>query len=395
MPWRTACAMDQRTQFVAAWLQQEETVSALCRRFGISRKTGYKVLGRYAGEGPRGLMERSHAPHRQPQAVPEALQTAILRARAAHRTWGPRKLRAWLARRQPERAWPAASTIGALLQRHGLTVPHRRRQTAARSGGVQASTAANTVWAVDFKGWFRTRDGQRCDPLTITDIYSRYLLRCQLVARPAEASVRPLFEATFREYGLPERIRSDNGPPFASIGAGGLSRLAVWWIRLGIRPERIAPGHPEQNGEHERMHRTLKAETTRPAAATPRAQQGVFDRFRRLYNGERPHEALGQVPPATWYTPSLRPYPDRLPPLEYPETAAVRRVRHNGEIKWHGGHVYLNKALAGELVGVDELADGQWRVCFGPVELGWLDAREPMRLHAPQPPRDLSPISSV
>jgi transposase InsO family protein len=386
--------MDQRTQFIAAWLQQNETVSALCRQFGISRKTGYKLLGRYAAEGPSGLLERSHAPHRQPRALSEAMQRVLVAVRAAHPTWGPRKVRAWLARREPTHPWPAASSIGALLQRQGLTVPRRRRRHAVPSTGVGASTGANAVWAVDFKGWFRTGDGQRCDPLTITDTYSRYLLRCQLAPRTAEPWVRPLFEATFREYGLPARMRSDNGPPFASVGAGGLSRLAVWWIRLGIQPERIAPGHPEQNAEHERMHRTLKAETARPPAATPRAQQRAFDRFRHIYNAERPHEALGQQPPAAWYAPSPRPYPERLPSLEYPDTVEVRRVRHNGEIKWRGGHVFINQAVAGECVGLCELADGQWRVCFGPVELGWLDARRPTRLHATHP-GDLSPIRSV
>ena len=393
MPWKTACAVDQRTQFIAAWLLGEETMSELCRRFGISRKTGYKVLGRYAAEGPSGLRERSHAPHQQAQAVPAAVQHAVLAARRAHPTWGPRKLRAWLARRQPADAWPAASTIGTLLHRQGLTAPRRRRRAAPPTAGVQPSGAANAVWAADFKGWFRTGDGQRCDPLTLSDLYSRFLLRSQLVARATEEDVRPVFEAAFREYGLPERMRSDNGPPFASVGAGGLSRLAVWWVRLGIRPERIAPGHPEQNGEHERMHRTLKAETLRPPAATPRAQQRALDAFRHAYNTERPHEALGQQPPAAWYTPSPRPYPERLPPLEYLDAVAVRRVRHNGEIKWRGAHVFISQALTGEFVGLDEVTDGHWRVCFGPVELGWLDARGPTRLIRTS--RHLSPISPV
>lgn len=394
MPWRTTGPMDERTQFIAAWLQREESVSVLCRRFGISRKTGYKLLGRYAAEGPSGLRERSHAPHGQPHAIPAAVQETLLAVRAAHPHWGPRKVRAWLARRCPEQPWPATSTIGALLQRHGLTVPRRRRLHATPTGRGLRADGPNAVWAADFKGWFRTGDGQRCDPLTISDAYSRYLLRCQLVAGVAEPVVRPLFEATFREYGLPQVIRTDNGPPFASLAAGGLSRLAVWWIRLGIRPQRITPGHPEENARHERMHRTLKEETAQPPQPTARAQQRAFDRFRHVYNAERPHEALGQQPPATAYGPSPRPYPERLPALHYPDPVLVRRTHPNGDIKWRGQRVFISQALAGELVGLEEIADGHWRVCFGPVELGWLDARHPTRLH-PHNPVPLSPISPV
>ncbi len=394
MPWRTTCPMDERTQFIAARLAREESMSVLCQRFGISRKTGYKLWARYEAAGPAGLLERSHAPHRQPHALAESIEQAILGLRGRHPRWGPRKLRAWLQQRRAGRAWPAASTIGALLHRHGLTVPRRRRWHAQPSPGSTA-VGPNDVWTADFKGWFRTGDQQRCDPLTISDLFSRYLLRCQVVARVAAPLVRPLFEATFREYGLPRAIRTDNGPPFASVGAGGLSRLAVWWVRLGIHPERIAPGHPEQNAEHERMHRTLKEETAQPPQRTGRAQQRAFDRFRPIYNDERPHEALGQQPPATVYQPSPRPFPERLPELAYPTSYVVRRALPNGEIRWSGRRVYINHALAGECVGLEEIGDGHWRVCFGPVELGRLDARRPHRLHRPTTAPNLSPINPV
>jgi putative transposase len=394
MPWRTTCPMDERTQFIAARVARDESLSGLCRQFGISRKTGYKLWARYEAEGPAGLLERSHAPHRQPHALAETIAQAILELRGRHPRWGPRKLRAWLQQRRAGPAWPAASTIGVLLHRHGLTVPRRRRWH-ARPSPVSAAGGPNDVWTADFKGWFRTGDQQRCDPLTISDLFSRYLLRCQVVARVADPLVRPLFEATFREYGLPRAIRTDNGPPFAALGAGGLSRLAVWWVRLGIHPERIAPGHPEQNAEHERMHRTLQEETAQPPHRTGRAQQRAFDRFRWIYNDERPHEALGQQPPATVYQPSPRPFPERLPELSYPRSSVVRRALPNGEIRWSGRRVYINQALAGECVGLEEIADGHWRVCFGPVVLGWLDARRPHQLHRHNTAPNLSPINPV
>lgn len=376
--------MDERLQFIAESLQGERAMAELCRAYGISRKTGYKVVGRYAVDGAAGLQDRSRAPHQHPHAVAEALVTAILAQRARYPRWGPRKLRARLLMQQPSRPWPATSTIGAILHRHGLTVPRRRvRRCPPGTQPFLACGAPNAVWAADFKGWFRTGDGARCDPLTLSDGYSRYLLRCQALTRPDETHAQPLFEAAFREYGLPDAMRSDNGPPFASRAAGGLSRLAVWWIKLGIRPERITPGHPEENGRHERLHLTLKTETARPPQPTLRAQQRAFDRFRWEYNEERPHEALGQRPPATVYTPSARPYPARVREPEYPVDALVRRVRHNGEIKWQGRSIFVSQCLAGEPVGLEEVTEARWLVRFGPVELGWLDGRTD-RLHLPR-----------
>lgn len=375
MPWKASGPMNERMRFIAEALTQEWSITVLCKRYGISRKTGYKLLACYETEGPAGLADRGHAPHRHPNAVEDEVVNAVLELRGRRPHWGPRKLRAWLGQRLPRRHWPAASTIGAILQRHGLTVPRRRRRCASASQPFLAAIAPNAVWDADFKGWFRTGDGRRCDPLTVSDSASRFLLRCQALPRLDEARVRPLFEAVFREYGLPQGLRTDNGPPFASLAAGGLSRLAVWWVKLGIRPERIAPGHPEQNGRHERLHRTLKQETANPPQATLGAQQRAFDRFRQVYNEERPHEALGDHPPGAVYRPSPRPYPERLQEPEYPADQEVRRVRHNGEIKWQGRLVFVSECLAGEPIGIEEIADGRWLLRFGPVVLGWLDAR--------------------
>lgn len=376
MPWRTTCPMDERMKFIGEWLRHDESIALLCRRYGISRKTGYKLVARYQLAGVDGLTDRSRAPHHQPLAVAEEIEAAIVQARGRHPRWGPRKLRAWLQQQQAQHRWPAPSTIGELLHRQGLSVPRRRRLRSPRATEpLAAALGPNDVWSADFKGWFRTRDQQRCTPLTITDNASRFLLRCQAVAEPDEGHVRPLFEATFREYGVPTAMRTDNGPPFASVAVAGLSRLAVWWIKLGIRVERIRPGHPEENGRHERFHLTLDQETAQPPQATGRAQQRCFDRFRRLYNEERPHEALGQRPPASVYAPSPRSYPDRLPELHYAADSVVRRVRYNGDIKWQGHTVYVSHCLAGEPVGLEAHAEHCWRVCFGPVTLGWLSTR--------------------
>jgi transposase InsO family protein len=377
MPWKDTCAMDERTQFIGDWLRGEEGIAALCRAYGISRKTGYKWIARYQAAGAAGLLERSRAPRRHPQAVGSAVEALLLAARAAHPTWGPRKLLAWLAPRRPDVALPAASTVGEVLRRAGLVVPRRRRaRTPPWTAPLAHAAGPNAVWCADFKGQFRVGEGTLCYPLTISDACSRFLVRCQALPAIEGARVRPLFDAAFREYGLPAAIRTDNGPPFASTALGGLTPLSVWWVKLGILPERIAPGHPEQNGRHERLHRTLKRETALPPhgpAATLRAQQRAFDRFRAEYNHERPHEALAQRPPASAYTPSARPYPSRLPPLEYPDADAVRWVRHNGQLRWQGRLLYLSEALAGEPVGLTALDERHWQIAFGPLCLGVLD----------------------
>lgn len=365
--------MQQRQELIALFRTGRFTVTELAASFHVSRKTAHKWLARFAAEGDAGLLERSRAPACHPNATPPPVVDALLRLKAQHPTWGPAKLHA------PEDApsevaahWPKLSTRGAILARHGLVrPPRRRRHTPPWTAPFQTCTRPNDVWCADFKGWFRTQDGTRCDPLTLTDAYSRMLLRCTIATRPDYDHVRPIQESAFREYGLPLALRTDNGTPFASTGAGGLSRLAVWWVRLGIVPERIAPGHPEQNGRHERGHRTLKQETLSPPAATPQAQQERFDRFRVEFNTLRPHQALGQVPPQRRYVPSSRAYPERLPEVEYPPDAVRRRVRSNGEIKWGGELVFVSEALVDEWVGVREVEAG-WRVHFGPVTLGLL-----------------------
>jgi putative transposase len=391
MPWKEIPVSQQRLRFIARCLESDATgernMSALCREFGISRKTGYALLARYHSGGGAALQDRSRAPQQHPNAVAAELEAAIVQARACHPTWGPAKLRRWLERQHPATAWPAVSTIGALLQRHGLTVPRRRvHRTLPYTQPLAHCDGPNRVWCADFKGWFKTADGRPCHPFTLSDGYSRYLLRVQALMHPTHEQVQPLFMAAFREYGLPQAIRTDNGPPFGSRGLGGWSRLSVWWLKLGIVHERIEPGQPQQNGRHERMHRTLKAEATQPPQANQRAQQRTFAHFVREFNDERPHQALGQVTPASVYVISARAYPRRLPAVDatsYGADMAVRRVRSSGEIKWQGQRLYLSDSLVGEWIGLEEVGEGQWAVHFGPQELAVRDERRQLWL----PPR--------
>jgi putative transposase len=373
MPWMETCPMDQRMAFIADWLRDEGTMTALAERFGISRKTGYKWVERYEQDPAHGLAERSRAPQAHGRAMAHDLRGAIVALRHAHPRWGPKKLRAVLSEREPRRVWPAASTMGDLLRRTGLSQPRRRaRLVIPLTQPLAAAQASNDVWTADFKGWFRTADGTRCDPLTVADAWSRFVLCCRIVA-PSERGVRPWFERTFREHGLPRALRTDNGSPFATRGAARLSHLAVWWLKLGIQLDRIEPGHPEQNGRHERFHLTLQQDTITPPAVTPGQQQRRFDRMRREFNTERPHEALGQQPPARTYVSSPRPYPARLEDPWYDATHQVRRVKHTGAIKWRGDAVFVSEAVRGELVGLAETERGDWTVRFMHVELGRID----------------------
>jgi transposase InsO family protein len=313
--------------------------------------------------------------------VSDDVAARLLICRQQHPTWGPRKLLAYLARRQPRAAWPAASTVGELLKRHGLVRPRRRRPHPGHPGRpTTPMDAPNAVWTTDFKGQFRTGDGAYCYPLTVCDGYSRYLLACRGLRSVETTGARGVFERLFRAYGLPARIRSDNGVPFATAALGRLSALSAWWIKLGITPELIEPSSPQQNGQHERMHRTLKAEATKPARASLAAQQRRFDAFRAEYNGERPHEALGNDTPADHYAPSPRPYPARLAHPEYPGHFEVRYVSRNGGVRWHNRWVNVSHVLAEEYVGLEEVDDGVWSVYFGPVLLGRFDERD-LRIH--------------
>jgi putative transposase len=369
--------MEERFKLVQEYKADEESLTEVCRRYGISRKTGYKWLERYQNGGIEGLQDQSRAPHSHPNEVGKEVAEEVLDLRRQHPHWGPAKLRARLQRKAPEVVWPAASTIGEMLKRAGLTVPRKlhRRATPSPSPLRQAE-GPNQVWCADFKGWFRCGDGSRCDPLTITDGYSRYLLRCQTVEGMNTRSVRGVMEAAFREYGLPEVLRTDNGEPFASVGLAGLSALSVWWIKLGIRPERIRPGKPQQNGQHERMHRSLKQATARPPAAHLRAQQRAFDRFRQEYNQERPHAALGMKTPAEFYVVSSRSYPSRLAEPEYPDDWEVRRIRECGRMRWHSASIFVGKSLVGEPVGLEPAGEGRWRVWFFDYLLGMFDERK-------------------
>ena len=375
MPWKETTVLDDRMKFIVMYCSQELSMSDLCREFGISRKTGYKLVERYQLYGPEGLYDLSRAPHTHSNAVTGEVEALIADLRAAHPTWGPRKLRVLLCRNEPKFSVPAASTIGDILRRRGLVTPRKRRRCATytRPAHLTDPNGPNDVWCADFKGHFALGNSQRCHPFTVSDSYSRMLLRCQALTHPDARAVKPLWVALFREYGLPNAIRTDNGPPFASVGLGGLSELSVWWIRLGIRPERIKPGEPQENGRHERMHRTLKFDAATPPQNDLRAQQRVFDRFRDEYNHLRPHEALSNETPATLYTPSPRGFPLRTPKVEYPQAMTTRYVRTNGYIRWKGSMLFLSEILVGETVGLEQLDDRHWSLHFGPQLLAILD----------------------
>ncbi len=377
MPWEVSGVVEKRREFVCEYESGAWTMTDLCQAYGISRVTGYAVWRRWQVEGEAGLEERSRAPGRHPNQTVAEIEDEVLGLRARHPKWGPRKLKAWLERERPGVGWPATSTIGELLRREGVVQPRKKRRRAEPYGRpLAAAEGPNRVWCADFKGWFRTGDGERIDPFTLTDACSRYLLRCQAVDQADTLRVRAVMEAAFREYGMPEALRTDNGAPFASRALAGLSALAVWLMKLGIVPERIAAGHPEQNGRHERMHRTLKQETASPPAANRRAQQRAFDRFRQEFNQERPHEALGQQTPSSVYRSSPRPYPARLPQPEYGSTLATRKVGLRGEISWRHQEVFLTEALIGERVGLEAMDDRYWRVYFAAFPIALFDSRE-------------------
>jgi len=369
--------MEEKLRFVFEYQQRERTMTELCQRYGIARETGYVWLRRYQALGWEGLVEQSRAAQRYPNQTAKEIEEMVLDLREAHMNWGPRKLKWVLEREEPGRKWPAASTMGEILKREGLVVARKkRRRTAAYTEPLAHADGPNRVWCADFKGWFRTGDGERIDPLTITDAHSRYLLRCQAVDKMDTERVQAIFEAAFREFGLPEAIRTDNGTPFASRALAGLSRLAVWWMKLGIVPERIEAGHPEQNGRHERMHRTLKQETAMPAAATRRAQQRAMDKFRKEYNQVRPHEGLGMETPAAVYESSPRRFPSVVPQVEYPETMLVRTVQQKGHLRWKKHDVFVSEVLWGERIGLLPVEEHCYTVYFAQFPIARFDSRQ-------------------
>ena len=374
MPWKTSSAMEERARFVFEYERDERTMTELCEDFGISRECGYRWLRRYRQHGLAGLVELDRDAVRHPNQTAVAIEEAVLGLRQAHMRWGPRKLKRILERDQPGRGWPAASTMGEIVKRAGLVVERRkRRRTEPYTEPLQHAVESNRVWCADFKGWFKSGDGTRIDPLTISDACSRYLLRAQAVEKTDTERVRAIFEAAFREYGLPWWMRTDNGPPFASSAVGGLSRLAVWWIKLGIVPERIEAGHPEQNGRHERMHRTLKLELH--PAQDWRGQQRELDRFRDDYNHVRPHEALGMQTPASVYESSPREYPAKVPEPEYSDAMLVRSVKSHGHFRWKKHDVFLSEVLWGERVGLLPVDDESFTIYFAHMPLARFDSR--------------------
>lgn len=377
MPWSHLSPMDQKTQFIADYLRQSLAISELCDHYNISRKTAYKWINRYRASGPAALEDRSRKPHSCPHQTPAQLVEAILEARRLHPTWGAKKLLKILSNRSPDWPWPARATACDILSRHGLARKSRRRRLIAHPGKpTTLITAPNQVWSADFKGHFKTRDGRYCYPLTVSDNFTRYLLSCQALRSTSCAAARPVFRRLFQEFGLPTRIRTDNGVPFATVSLARLSSLSAWFVRLGILPELIEPGKPQQNGRHERMHRTLKAEATRPPGANLSTQQRTFNRFRREFNFERPHEAIELQTPASIYSASPRPYPERLPPLEYPAHFETRYVSKNGGIRWNCAWVNVSITCAAEYVGLEEIDNGIWNVYFGPLKLGRLIERQ-------------------
>jgi len=389
MPWKVKDVVEQRKELIEQYLQQER-VTELSRQYGISRQTIYKWIERYERQGEEGLADQRRAPHRHPNQCEESIRERVLELRREHSRWGPRKLKAYLEGHSPEEAWPTGSTIGGWLREEGLTHRRRRRRhTPPMSQPLSHATAPNQLWCADFKGWFRTGDGQRIDPLTLTDAATRYLLRCTAVEKADGPQVRAVLEAAFREYGMPEAIRTDNGPPFASPAPAGLSRLSLWWIRLGIRHERIAPGQPQQNGRHERFHLTLSQETASPPAATRLGQQRAFGRFQNIYNQQRPHEALHYATPQSVYIGSARIFPARVPEPQFPPGVVLRRISQQGSLKWRGERTFLSEVLARQNVGLLRADDRYWEVYYGPVRLGWFDGRTPRFHPSHRRPKDL------
>jgi putative transposase len=373
MPWRQTSPMDQKMQFIADYLRQTLSIIELCELYNVSRKTGYKWIERYLKHGPAGLEERSRQPHSSPHQTPRHVVDAFIELRRHHPAWGAKKLLAILQKRHPSWPLPARSTVCDILRRNGLVPKTRHRRHIGHPGKPTSPILApNDVWSADFKGHFKTGDGLYCYPLTVADGYSRFLLGCQALSSTRVQEAKPVFTRLFKEFGLPKRIRTDNGVPFATNTLARLSQLSAWWVRLGILPEFIEPGKPQQNGRHERMHRTLKAETTRPPAASRRAQQRIFARFRQEFNCERPHEALDMQTPASRYEVSPREMPTKLPPLEYPDRFEVRYVSANGGIRWNHQWVNVSHVCVGAYVGLEEIDDGVWNVYFGPLKLGRL-----------------------
>lgn len=376
MPWSQTSPMDQKMQFIADYLREVLSVTELCDLYGVSRKTAYKWIDRYLTQGPAGLEDRSRRPHTSANHTPAEIEQALLEVRRRHPSWGPKKLLPLVHKRHPRWPLPHRSTVCEILSRNGMVPKKARRRHIGHPGKpTTAILAPNDVWSADFKGQFKTGNGRYCFPLTVTDNFSRYLLVCRALSSTAVAEAKPVFTRLFKEYGLPKRIRTDNGVPFATTTLARLSRLSAWWVRLGVLPEFIEPGKPQQNGRHERMHLTLKAETTRPPAHSLAAQQRKFNAFVDEFNHLRPHEALDQETPASCYESSPREMPNKIKPFVYPDRFEVRYVSGNGGIRWNRDWVNVSTVCIGEYVGLEEIDNGIWTVYFGPLKLGRFNER--------------------
>ena len=374
MPWKETSAVDQRLQLIADWLSNDYTKSELSRIYEVSRPTVDKWLKRYEQRGAQGLEDLCRAPHTHSNETAEELRQMIVQTKLAHQTWGPKKVLDRLRCEHPKRSWPADSTAGEILKRAGLVRSRvKRRRVPPYTEPFSDCAGPNHSWSADFKGDFAMGNGRRCYPLTITDNFSRYLFLCRALEHPTYQAVKPWFEWVFREYGLPQSMRTDNGVPFASMAVGGISQLSKWWIKLGIKPERIRPGKPAQNGRHERMHRTLKQDVA--PQANVRQQQRHYDPYLEEYNCQRSHEGLDRKTPASVYHCSPRPYPAKLPEVEYESGVSVRQVRHNGEIKWRGEFIYVSEVLAKEPLGLTPLDEDLWQLRYSFHVLGILDGR--------------------
>lgn len=376
MPWKETSTMDAKVAFILDWNSQKYQMTELCARYGVSRKTAYKWVNRYLEHGPDGLWERSHAPQRAANRTPDEVEQAIVQCRLRHPSWGPKKLLWTLQKRQPQLELPSRTTVAEILKRNDLVLAKKRPRPVGHPGRPSmAVNKPNDCWSVDFKGQFRTGDGVYCYPLTVTDNHSRYLLACQGLPGTLLEPTQAMLTKVFKEYGLPSRLRSDNGAPFAAYTLGRLSRLSVWLLKLGVMPELIEPGKPQQNGRHERMHRTLKDETLKPPAANARVQQRKFNVWRREFNEDRPHEAHDGLRPHDVHVTSSRRMPSKLLAPEYPDRFEVRYVSANGGMRWYKKWVNVSSVLIGEYVGLEEVDDGQWDVYFANYRLGRLNER--------------------
>jgi putative transposase len=372
MPWQECSKVDERLRFVARLLEGEK-MAVLCREFDISRKTGHKIFNRYKDCGLEGLTDRSRRPYRQANRLPFQVENLIVQLKKEHPTWGAPKIREKIKRRHSEITLPAISTVHAVLDRHGLVTRGRHRRYHTQGTTLSAPTQANDLWCADYKGEFMLADKRYCYPLTISDYASRYLICCEALATTKAVYAFTVFERTFKDFGLPLAIRTDNGTPFASGGSFfGLTKLSVWWLRLGIGIERIKPGNPQQNGRHERMHLTLKKEATKPAAKNFLQQQAKFDDFIECYNNDRPHQALNMKYPGELYTPSPRPYTG-LGDLQYPFHDRTIVITSCGRICIGKRKINLSQAFAGQMVGVTEVSEKIWLVSFMDYDLGFFD----------------------